>query len=152
MLQSIPDSRCAHGETDAMLPVAEAQRLVLQHTRPLPPEERSLGPEALGLLLAEDVVSDLDMPPYDKAMMDGFAVRAADLPHGRGVLRVVEEVTAGQTPRLAVGPGQATRIMTGAPIPAGADALIQVERTRPLEQDRVAIEDGPVEPGLNVLP
>jgi molybdopterin molybdotransferase len=135
-----------------MLSVAEAQRLVLQHTRPLPSVSVPLAPECLGLILAEDIVSDLDMPPYDKAMMDGYAVRAADLADGRAVLNVIEEVTAGQTPRLPVGPGQATRIMTGAPIPAGADAVVQVERTRPAEDDRVAIEDRPVQTGLNVLP
>ena len=64
-------------------------------------------------------------------MMDGYAVRTADLPEGRGDLTVIEEITAGQTPRLPVGPGQATRIMTGAPMPAGADAVVMVERTRP---------------------
>src|SRR4051812_931612 len=101
-----------------MLSVVEAQRLVLDHNRPLQPEVMPLGPAALGLILAEDFVSDLDMPPYDKALMDGFAVRSADLPDGRGLLTVVDEVTAGQTPRVPVGPGQATRIMTGAPLPA----------------------------------
>ncbi len=134
-----------------MLPVAEAQRLVLQHARPLPPQTVPLTPAVQGLILAEDVTSDLDMPPYDKALMDGFAVRAADLSEGRGVLSVIEEVTAGQTPRRPVGPGQATRIMTGAPLPAGADAVVQVERTRSVEGDRVAIDDRPVSPGLNVL-
>jgi molybdopterin molybdotransferase len=135
-----------------MLSVAEAQALVLQHARPLPPEVVPLAPAALGLVLAEDVASDLDMPPYDKAMMDGFAVRAADLPEGRGVLRVVDEVTAGQTPRRPVGPGEAIRIMTGAPLPAGADAVVMVERTRPADDGRVAIEDRPPAPGQNVLP
>jgi molybdopterin molybdotransferase len=135
-----------------MLSVAQAQGLVLHHARPLAAEVTALGPEVFGLILGEDVPSDLDMPPYDKAMMDGFAVRAADLVAGRGVLTVIEEVTAGQIPRLVVGPGQATRIMTGAPLPAGADAVIQVERTHPAPGNHVAIEDRPMEPGLNVLP
>jgi molybdopterin molybdotransferase len=135
-----------------MLAVAEAQAVVLEHARPLPPEVVPLTPAAVGLVLAEDVVSDLDMPPYDKALMDGFAVRAADLPEGRAVLRVVEEVTAGQTPRRPVGPGEATRIMTGAPLPPGADAVVMVERTRPADDHRVAIEDRPPAPGQNVLP
>src|SRR5262249_29164049 len=82
---------------------------------------------------------------------DGYAVRAADLPEGRGVLAVVEEVTAGQTPRKPVGPGQATRIMTGAPIPEGADAVVMVERTRAVEGGRVQVEDRPPQPGQNVL-
>jgi molybdopterin molybdotransferase len=135
-----------------MLPVAEAQRLVLQQARPLPPEAVALGPPALGLILAEDVASDLDMPPYDKALMDGFAVRACDLTDGRAVMQVIEEVTAGQVPRRPVGPGQATRIMTGAPLPTCADAVVQVERTRPVEGERVAIDDASVRAGLNVLP
>jgi molybdopterin molybdotransferase len=135
-----------------MLSVAEAQRLVLEYARPLPPEAVALTTAALDLILAEDVTSDLDMPPYDKALMDGFAVRAADLPDGRGVLSVIEEVTAGQTPQRTVGPLQATRIMTGAPVPAGADAVVQVERTRPVGRDQVEINDRPVSPGLNVLP
>src|SRR5260370_13172910 len=85
---------------------------------------------ALGLVLAEDVASDIDMPPFDKALMDGFAVRCADLPEGQAVLTLIEEVTAGQTPRRTLAAGQATRIMTGAPIPAGADTVVMVERDR----------------------
>jgi molybdopterin molybdotransferase len=134
-----------------MLTVAEAQALVLRHARPLPPATAPLTPAVLGAVLAEDVASDLDMPPYDKAMMDGYAVRRADLPAGRGRLTVIEEVTAGRTPRRPVEAGQATLIMTGAPIPAGADAVVMVERTR-LEGDQVVIEDRPPEPGQNVMP
>jgi molybdopterin molybdotransferase len=135
-----------------MLSVSEAQALVLKQARPLPPETVALGSSALGLILAEDVVSDLDMPPYDKALMDGFAVRSADLPEGRGVLAVIEEITAGQTPRRALGPGQAARIMTGAPVPAGADAVVMVERSRVLDNDLVQLEDRPPRPGQNILP
>jgi molybdopterin molybdotransferase len=134
-----------------MLAVSEAQALVLQHARPLPPETAALTPAILGLVLAEDVASDLDMPPYDKALMDGYAVRAADLPEGRGDLTVIEEVTAGQTPRRAVGGGQATRIMTGAPLPEGADAVVMVERTRQLDGTGVRVEDAPPKPGQNIL-
>src|SRR5262249_37934509 len=94
-----------------MLSVSQAQALILPEARPLPPEAVPLGPAALGALLAEDVVSDLDMPPYDKALMDGYAVRAADLADGRAALAVVEEITAGRVPRHALGPGQASRIM-----------------------------------------
>src|SRR2546429_2481511 len=124
-------------ERSELLKVAEAQALVLEQAYALPPGLLPLTPAALGLVLGEDIVSDLDMPPYDKAMMDGYAVRAADLPEGKGVLAVVEEVTAGQIPRVPLGPGQATRIMTGAPIPQGADAVVQVERTRPAGGGRV---------------
>jgi molybdopterin molybdotransferase len=134
-----------------MLAVAEAQAVVLQHAQPLPPAVVPLTHAAVGLVLAEDVVSDLDVPPYDKALMDGYAVRAADLAEGRAMLRVVEEVSAGQTPRRPVGPGEATRIMTGAPLPAGADAVVMVEHTRPADEGRVAVEDRPPAPGQNVL-
>ncbi len=134
-----------------MLSVAEAQNVVLEQARPLPPQRMPLTPDALGLVLAEAVASDLDMPPYDKALMDGYAVRAGDLPEGRGTLTVIEEVTAGRTPRRPVAAGQATRIMTGAPIPTGADAVVVVERTRTLDDGRVAIEDRAPHPGQNLL-
>src|SRR5262249_26452489 len=117
----------------------------------LPPFGAGLPTPPLGLVLAEDVVSDLDMPPYDKALMDGYAVRAADLSDGNATLTVVEEVTAGQTPRRPLGPGQATRIMTGAPLPQGANAVVMVERTRLLDGGRVQIEDKPARPGQNIL-
>lgn len=135
-----------------MLSVAEAQERVLAQLRPLPAVSMTAYAHAVGLVLAEDVASDLDMPPYDKALMDGYAVRAADLPGGAGELDIIEEVTAGRTPRHAVGPGQATRIMTGAPVPAGADAVIMVEQTETLGAERVRVRDAKVAPGVNVLP
>jgi molybdopterin molybdotransferase len=134
-----------------MLSVAEAQTVILKHAQPLPAETVLLSPAALGLVLAENVASDLDMPPHDKALMDGFAVRTADLLEGRGVLEVIEQVTAGQTPTRSLGPEQATRIMTGAPIPSGADAVVMVERTRQQDGHRVEIEDRP-RPGQHILP
>jgi len=126
-----------------MLSVAEAQELVMQRARPLPPRTASLSPPALGLVLAEDVQSDLDMPPWDKAMMDGYAVRSEDLAEGTAVLAVVEEIMAGQVPKKVLGSGQAARIMTGAPVPGGADAVVMVERTRGLDDGGVWIEDRP---------
>src|SRR5438128_1740015 len=66
-------------------------------------------------------------------------------------LAVIEEITAGRMPQKTVGPGQASRIMTGAPLPAGADAVIAIERTRLLEDDRVQIEEQGVRPGRNIL-
>jgi molybdopterin molybdotransferase len=133
-----------------MLAVSEAQAIVLQHARPLPPEGTPLNSQALGLVLAEDVASDLDMPPFDKALMDGYALRAGDLTEGGGTLTVIEEVTAGNTPARPVGPGQATRIMTGAPMPDGADAVVMLERTRVLDGEQVRLEE-PARPGQNVL-
>ena len=134
-----------------MRTVAEAQTLVVQNVGTPAPKMVPLSVEALGMVLAEDVISDLDMPPYDKAMMDGYAVRSADLPEGKGELTVIEEVTAGQTPRMAVGSGQATRIMTGAPLPGGADAVVKIEQTRMQPGNRVVIADRPPQPEQNIL-
>src|SRR5437867_4777826 len=128
-----------------MLCVEKAQRLVLDAAPGLEPVRHSLT-DALGLVLSEDVASDLDMPPYDKALVDGFAVRCVDLPEGRGDLAVVAEIFAGETPAeksATVGPGQAVRIMTGAPVPPGADSVVMVERTSwPSQQGRGSRAEG----------
>ena len=115
-----------------MLAVPDAQQLILRYAQPLAPVHVPLTERVLGLLLAEDVASDLDMPPFDKALMDGYAFRTADLPTGKGELKVIEEIVAGQTPRSAITTGQASCIMTGAAIPAGADAVVPVEQAKVL--------------------
>lgn len=132
-----------------MLSVTEAQQIVLGQVRPLSPVAVPLAPAALGLVLAEDVASDLDMPPYDKALMDGFAVRSADLQAGPAELTIVDEIMAGMTPRRPINAGQTARIMTGAPIPEGADAVVMVERCRLLDGNRVGIDEA--RPEQNVL-
>ncbi len=134
-----------------MFTVSDAQQRVLQHTCALSSKSVPLTPEVLGLVVAENVLCDVDSPPYDKAMMDGYAVRRADLPDGRATLVVVEEITAGRTPTRALQLGEAARIMTGAPLPLGADAVVMVERTRMLDGQRVAIEDQPPKPEQNLL-
>jgi molybdopterin molybdotransferase len=133
-----------------MLSVAEALATVLRHTQGLPSTVIPLTPAVLGAVLAEDVVSDLDMPPYDKSMVDGYALRCADLPEGKGTLHVVEEVTAGRMPTRALTAGQATCIMTGAPIPEGADAVVMIERTHS-DGQVVTIEDRPPRTGSNIM-
>jgi molybdopterin molybdotransferase len=135
-----------------MLSVSEAQSTILAKARPLPPLQAAVSIDLLGQVLAEDIASDIDMPPFDKSLMDGFAVRSADLLEGNSTLMVIEEVTAGQTPHRTVEQGQATRIMTGAPIPAGSDAVIMIERTRLMPEGRVHIEDKPPRPGQNIMP
>jgi molybdopterin molybdotransferase len=135
-----------------MISVAEARDSILDRLRPLAPERSLLSPTVLGRVLAENVTSDLDLPPYDKAMMDGYAVRSADLVDGRGVLNVGEEITAGRLPEQSVGRGSAARIMTGAPLPAGADAVVMIEFSRRLDDGRVAIEDKPPKPGQHIMP
>lgn len=131
-----------------MLSVEEALRAVLENTRALNPRRVSLE-SALGAVLAEDVAADLDSPPFDKALVDGYAVRASDLTGDRR-LRVVEEITAGRVPSRPIGPNEAASIMTGAPLPDGADAVVMVERTR-RDGDLVVIEPLEVRPGHNRL-
>jgi molybdopterin molybdotransferase len=133
-----------------MIPFEPALATVLAEARTLPTEEVPLE-DALRRVLAEDVASDLDLPPFDRAAMDGFALRAADVAGAPAALEVVGEVRAGQWPDLAVGPGQAVRIMTGAPVPPGADAVQQVEKTQPLDEFRVTILSAVAE-GAHVAP
>jgi molybdopterin molybdotransferase len=132
-----------------MVPFEQALATVLAEARTLPAEEVPLE-EALSRVLAEDVASDLDLPPFDRAAMDGFAVRAADVAGAPSVLEVVGEVRAGQWPESEVSPGRALRIMTGAPVPPGADAVLPVERTRPLDEFRVTALEA-VPPGANLV-
>ena len=126
-----------------MISVDEAIRLLDGVLRPLGCESVPLA-DALGRVLAEEIVADRDFPPSDRSAMDGFAVRSADLP-SPGTLRVVGEVRAGANPEgHRVGAGEACRVFTGAVIPTGADAVVMVERT---EEDRssgiVRIDDTP---------
>jgi molybdopterin molybdotransferase len=124
----------------AMLEISEACAKILEHVGPAAPSDRLLGSEVLGLVLAQDAVSDLDSPPFDKSMMDGFAVRSADAT-GNAELAIVGEVLAGQVPSRSVDTGTAIRIMTGAPIPDGADAVVMIERTEAIGDQRVRIRD-----------
>jgi molybdopterin molybdotransferase len=133
-----------------VISVEEALEIVLREARVLPAEEVALD-EALGRVLAEDVRSDLDLPPFDRSAMDGYAVRAADVASAPVALEVVGEVPAGRWPDREVGPGQAIRIMTGAPVPLGATAVQPVEKTRPLDEFRVTIL-APIAEGANVAP
>ena len=111
-----------------MLTVEEALDEILRIVEPLAPESRALG-ESLGLTLAGQVLSDVDSPPFDKALMDGYAVRSEDIREAGTELTVIEEIMAGRVPTRSLEAGQATRIMTGAPIPDGCDAVVKVEET-----------------------
>jgi molybdopterin molybdotransferase len=133
-----------------MLSVDEAIAAILARAQRLPRVVYPLA-ETLGLVLDEEIVADIDLPPFDKALMDGYAVRSEDFSsENPRRFHVLEEVTAGQTPRYAIEPGQATAIMTGAPLPLGADAVVMVERSRKLAGDLVELT-GPVRPGMNRL-
>lgn len=106
-----------------MIDVDEALTLVLSKCSPLTACERR-AVEAVGCALAEDVLADVDSPPHDKALVDGFAVQIADAGEQ---LRVLEQVVAGETPSQSIVAGTASHIMTGAPLPPGAEAMVMVE-------------------------
>ena len=152
----------AHRHYDEdMLSVEEALERILAHFEPLEPEETPLL-EALGQTLAQDLVAAFDIPRLPNSAMDGYAVRHEDI---RGattesplLLRVIGQVAAGQLPQQEVRPGTAIRIMTGAPIPQGADAVVPFEDTdemkrkaagRPLEEVAIHLDVGP---GASVRP
>ncbi|MDM4138638.1 MULTISPECIES: gephyrin-like molybdotransferase Glp [Mycobacterium] len=115
-----------------MRSVAEHQRVVTELIRPRPPVAVPLT-EAQDLVLAEDVVAQLALPVFDNSAMDGYAVHAEDIstatPEHPVVLPVAEDIPAGRTDQLTLQPGTAHRIMTGAPLPAGATAVVPVEDT-----------------------
>src|SRR5215203_5892708 len=119
-----------------MISVAEAIQIVRRETRPLPSERVELE-QALGRVLAVDVVADSDLPPFDRSQMDGYAVRAEDAQAAPVRLRIVGESAAGTGWHRQMEEGQAVRIMTGAPVPAGADSVQQVELTHELKDSTV---------------
>ena len=115
-----------------MLSVEDALGRVLAAFEPLPPERVPVL-ETLGQVLAEDIYADMDIPPLTNTAMDGYAVQAADTagasPEQPVRLRIVYDLAAGYTTDVAVTPGTAIRIMTGAPLPPGADAVVRFEDT-----------------------
>ncbi|MDA3935595.1 MAG: molybdopterin molybdotransferase MoeA [Actinomycetota bacterium] len=118
--------------------VEQARELLLQHVKVMDVERVDLL-DSLGRVLAQDMASDIDVAPFDNSAMDGFAVRAADL-NGASEqtparVRIIEHIAAGDYPELEVGPGEASRIMTGAPMPLGADAVVMVEYSSVIEGD-----------------
>jgi len=133
-----------------MLSVQEALDAVLRTAIPLPPARRALA-SCRRRVLAEPIVSDTDLPPFDKALVDGFAVRAGELsgepPH---VLTVSQEIFAGGPPPRPLHVGEAAAIMTGAPLPENADAVVMIEQTSRDGQGRVVL-DGTVRTGMNRL-
>jgi molybdopterin molybdotransferase len=128
-----------------MIPFSQALSIVLSNVVTTGSEHIPMM-ESAGRILAEDVRSDIDMPPFDKSAVDGFACRSADLevhegnPRGSNRLEVIETIPAGRIPERTVGPGQCARIMTGAMIPPGADHVIMVEQTSPDGPDQIRYE------------
>jgi len=121
-----------HSPVGGVLPFKEARHLVEQQAKSVnPPEPETINLlAASGRILAEDLVADRDFPPFARATRDGFAVRAADVTKVPARLEVIGELKAGDSPdRYSVDHAQAIAIMTGAPLPAGADAVVMVEHT-----------------------
>jgi molybdenum cofactor synthesis domain-containing protein len=108
--------------------------------------------DALGLVTSEAVVSAEAVPPFANTAMDGFAVRASDTAGAPVVLTVVGTIAAGAPPDIPVGQGEAVRIMTGAPIPPGADAVVMVERTQMAEDGGTVVIEAEARPGEHVRP
>src|SRR4051812_4626463 len=125
-----------------LIDIEEARRRVLEAVRPVPAEAVPLG-SALGRVLAEEVQSGVDVPPFDNSAMDGYAVVAGPAAE----LRVVDESRAGRPSTARVERGNAVRISTGAALPTGADAVVPVERTEGGD-GLVRVPD--TEPGANV--
>lgn len=145
----------------AMISVEEARGRILSFFSRLPAERRPLL-DALGQVLAEDVVAPFDLPPLDNTAMDGYAVRAADTTGATEAaprtLRVIGDLAAGYVYEREIGPGEAVRIMTGAPMPPGSDAVVPFEETdEPLrELGELPVKTGEVqvfkgaEPAANI--
>jgi molybdopterin molybdotransferase len=125
----------------------QGREIVLREVAPPGEIEQAVTLDAAGRVLAESIRADRDYPPFDRSARDGFAVRASDIP---GELTVIGEVRAGEVFEGRVVGGQAVEIMTGAPLPAGADAVVMVEHTR-RNGDRVTI-DRAAKPGDNFTP
>lgn len=111
-----------------MYPVKEALSHILNRISPLPANPIPLW-SALGRVLAQDLEATTALPPFDNSAMDGFAVLAADVASPPARLQVIADIPAGRWPDFTLGPGQAARIMTGAPLPPGAEAVVPVELT-----------------------
>jgi molybdopterin molybdotransferase len=138
-----------------MLTVKAAREIVLDHCRSIRPGQVPTEVVPLlasqGRVLAEPIHLDLDQPPFDRSMRDGFAVKSGDLDPLPARLRCVGEIKAGEAPTLVLQPGAAIQIMTGAPAPEGADAVVMVEHTERLPKDEIAVLRS-VPAGANIAP
>ncbi len=133
-----------------MITVAEAIQIVKEQTQALSPERVQVE-DALGRFLAEDVIADSDLPPFNRSQMDGYAVRAADTQNAPVRLRIVGESVAGAGWHNEMLAGQAVRIMTGAPVPNGADTVQQVELTRELDEGATVEIQRPPDLGKSIV-
>lgn len=133
----------------ALIPVSAAIQIIKEQTPMLSSESVALA-NARGRYLAEDVIADSDLPPFDRSQMDGYAVKAADTQNAPVRLRIVGESAAGRGWHHEMKAGDAVRIMTGAPLPSGADSVQQVELTRDINPELVEIQQ-PVAAGRSIV-
>ena len=125
-----------------LLPIVEMERLIAERVAPVTETETIALRAAIGRVLANDVMAPIDLPPFNNSAVDGFAVSHAQLAKsGETALRIVDRITAGSSAKSALGPGQAMRIFTGAPMPTGTDTVFMQEDCR-LEGDRVIVPPG----------
>ena len=141
---------------DQLTSLTLAQQTVLDAAHPLGCEKIGLL-DSLGRVLGEDILAPRSNPPWDNSAMDGFAVRWADIKQDYAITRIpelsiVENVAAGAVATKTVGPGEAIRIMTGAPMPAGADTVVRVEYTEPSSGTKVRIMKAEAGQGSNIRP
>jgi molybdopterin molybdotransferase len=143
-----------HDSPEGLLSVEDARGRVLSQVRPLAPLKLPLT-DAYGCVAAEDVRAEIDLPEFASSAMDGFAVRASDVagatPSQPRELKIVGRALIGHEPEGTVGAGEAMRIATGAPVPAGADVVVPIENTTTDGDEVVRLLDGPV-PGTHVRP
>ena len=111
-----------------MITISEALKIISDQTFPLDEETVELA-DTVGRILAEDIFADMDLPPFDRSQMDGFAVKVSDVENAPAKLKIVGESVAGKGWRDELKSGEALRIMTGAPVPKGADSVQKVELT-----------------------
>src|SRR3984885_10668508 len=131
-----------------LLPVDDAERLITERVAPVDGHETVSLRAAAGRVLGENVVAPVNVPPFDNSAVDGYAVPAADLTTDSEMrLRVVDRVAAGHDAVQALHPGEAIRIFTGAPMPAGADTVFMQEDCR-VEPGAVIVPPG-LDPGAN---
>lgn len=151
--EQTPAAAPSFGGDPVALHVAEAQRLILERVTPLAATERLPLLAALDRVLAEDIISPINVPAYDNSAMDGYALRGADLPaEGAApvVLKAIGIAYAGRPFAQAPQPGECIRIMTGAAIPPGCDSVIPQELTAAIDGDHVTIAAGAIRPGANL--
>src|SRR5712692_8912033 len=127
----------------SIIPLTEARQHLAAGVRPIARTEQVALVEAGGRVAAADVAATIDVPPFARSAMDGYAVAAADT---RGAtratpirLRIVDRIYTGQLPHSGIDPGACAEIATGAPLPAGADSVVMVEETAPADEDLVEI-------------